>query len=201
MKLFTVGPVACFPQILEEMKHQMFSHRSTEYTDIHRETVERLQDFLETKEQVFLFPSSGSGIMEASIRNCVNQKILCCVSGAFGKRYSRDYIWRSKKTSWYRTCICMALWPRRCCGLSRFADKKVHLILDFVTIWGIWIGKIKEIIQQDYSPIMDHCWDHFFRPWNYWNRSTSSTHNSVSIIGSSMLFEGFWTNAQLAYKP
>jgi aspartate aminotransferase-like enzyme len=88
MKLFTVGPVACRPEVLEEMAKQMFSHRSAEYRELHRETVERLQRFLETDNQVFLFPSSGSGVMEATVRNCVKRKLLCCVNGAFGKRYA-----------------------------------------------------------------------------------------------------------------
>lgn len=88
MKLFTVGPVACRPEVLKEMSRQMFSHRSVEYQEIHRKTVELLQKFLETKNQVFLFPSSGSGVMEATIRNCVEGKLLCCISGEFGKRYA-----------------------------------------------------------------------------------------------------------------
>ena len=89
MKLFTVGPVACPPEVLEEMKRQMFSHRSKEYKEAHLQTVERLQRFLETENQVFIFPSSGSGVMEATVRNCVERKMLCCISGAFGKRYAQ----------------------------------------------------------------------------------------------------------------
>ena len=88
MKLFTVGPVACYPQVLEEMGHQMFSHRSMEYKTLHRETIELIQKFIETKNQVFLFSSTGTGFMEGSVRNCVNKKILCCINGSFGKRFS-----------------------------------------------------------------------------------------------------------------
>lgn len=87
MKLFTVGPVACRPEVLDEMNKQMFSHRSEEYRELQREIIGRLQDFLETEERVFLFPSSGSGVMETTVRNCVEDKILCCVNGAFGERY------------------------------------------------------------------------------------------------------------------
>ena len=87
MKLFTVGPVACYPEVLEEMKQQMFSHRSEEYKRLHGETVKLLQRFLETENQVFLFSSTGTGFMEASVRNCVKQKMLCCVNGSFGKRF------------------------------------------------------------------------------------------------------------------
>jgi len=88
LKLFTVGPVACYPQVLEAMASQMFSHRSDEYRALHRETVELLRDFLETDGEVFLFPSSGTGFMEASIRNCVKRKVLCTVCGSFGRRYA-----------------------------------------------------------------------------------------------------------------
>ncbi|MEE9509443.1 MAG: aspartate aminotransferase, partial [Candidatus Bathyarchaeia archaeon] len=39
MKLFTVGPVACYPEVLDEMRQQMYSHRSDKYKQLHRETV------------------------------------------------------------------------------------------------------------------------------------------------------------------
>ncbi len=89
MKLFTAGPVACRPEVLREMSSQMFSHRSKEYQQLQKEVVERMKSFLETKAHVFLFPSSGSGAMEASIRNCVFRKVLCCISGEFGERFAR----------------------------------------------------------------------------------------------------------------
>jgi len=70
------------------MGHQMVSHRSQEYKNLHVETVEMLQRFLGTENEVFLFSSTGSGFMEASVRNCVNKKMLCCICGSFGKRYA-----------------------------------------------------------------------------------------------------------------
>jgi aspartate aminotransferase-like enzyme len=88
LKLFTVGPVACYPQVLEAMGRQMISHRSKEYKTLHTETVEMLQRFLGTNNEVFLFTSTGTGFMEASVRNCVNKKMLCCICGSFGKRYA-----------------------------------------------------------------------------------------------------------------
>ena len=88
MKLFTVGPVACYPEVLEAMGRQMYSHRSEEYIALHYETVELLQRFLETENQILLFSSTGTGFMEASIRNCVRESLLCCVNGSFGKRFA-----------------------------------------------------------------------------------------------------------------
>ncbi|MGQ9680264.1 MAG: pyridoxal-phosphate-dependent aminotransferase family protein [Candidatus Bathyarchaeia archaeon] len=88
MKLFTVGPVACYPEVLEEMSRQMYSHRSREYIHLHYDTVERLKRFLETENEIFLFSSTGTGFMEACIRNCVKERILCCINGDFGQRFA-----------------------------------------------------------------------------------------------------------------
>lgn len=88
MKLFTVGPVACYPDVLKEMGQQMYSHRSQEYLKLHFETVKLMQDFLETQKQIFLFSSTGTGFMEASVRNCVEKSALCCINGDFGQRFA-----------------------------------------------------------------------------------------------------------------
>jgi len=90
LRLFTAGPVACFPEVLEAMKFQMFSHRSREYMELHRDTVNRLADFLEARRStIILMPASGTGFMEASVRNAVpyGGKVLVTVIGAFGDRY------------------------------------------------------------------------------------------------------------------
>ena len=88
VKLFTVGPVACYPEVLEAMGRQMLSHRSKEYLTMHYETVQLLQDFISTKKEIFLFTSTGTGFMEASVRNCVRKKMLCCINGSFGERFA-----------------------------------------------------------------------------------------------------------------
>lgn len=90
LKLFTAGPVACFPEVLEVMKIQMLSHRSAEYRTLHKDTVERLAAFLEArKATTLLIPSSGTGFMEASIRNAITPrgKVLVTIIGEFGNRY------------------------------------------------------------------------------------------------------------------
>jgi len=87
VKLFTVGPVACYPRVLKAMGEQMYSHRSKEYIDLHYNTVKHLQNILETKNSIYLFSSTGTGFMEASVRNCVKKKVLVCVNGSFGKRF------------------------------------------------------------------------------------------------------------------
>jgi aspartate aminotransferase-like enzyme len=98
MKLFTVGPVACYPEVLDAMGHQMFSHRSKEYLELHFDTVKRLQAYIETKNPIFLFSSTGTGFMEASVLNCVKEKLLICVNGSFGKRYADVAVANGRKT-------------------------------------------------------------------------------------------------------
>ena len=88
MKLFTVGPVACYPEVLKAMGQQMYSHRSKEYLELHYETVRLLQEFISTKNEVFLFSSTGTGFMEASVRNCIRKKMLSCINGDFGERFA-----------------------------------------------------------------------------------------------------------------
>ena len=88
MKLFTVGPVACYPGVLEAMGRQMVSHRSEDYVTMHYETVEQLQEFLETGNSVHLFSSSGTGFMEAAVKNCVAEKMIVCINDSFGKRFA-----------------------------------------------------------------------------------------------------------------
>ena len=66
----------------------MYSHRSKEYLSLHYETVRLLQEFISTKNEVFLFSSTGTGFMEASVRNCVRKKMLCCINGSFGERFA-----------------------------------------------------------------------------------------------------------------
>jgi len=88
LKLFTVGPVACYPIVLKAMGEQMYSHRSAEYKKLHYDTVERLQKWLETQNPIYLFSSTGTGFMEAAVRNCVKDSMLACVNGDFGKRFA-----------------------------------------------------------------------------------------------------------------
>ncbi|MEZ0394249.1 MAG: alanine--glyoxylate aminotransferase family protein [Desulfurococcaceae archaeon] len=90
LRLFTAGPVACFPEVLEAMKFQMFSHRSKEYQEVHRDAALRLKKFLEAERAtVLLIPSSGTGFMEASVRNAISPggKVLVTIIGEFGQRY------------------------------------------------------------------------------------------------------------------
>jgi aspartate aminotransferase-like enzyme len=76
----------------------MFSHRSKEYLELHFDTVKRLQTYIETKNPIFLFSSTGTGFMEASVLNCVKEKLLICINGSFGKRYADVAVANGRET-------------------------------------------------------------------------------------------------------
>ena len=89
-KLFIPGPVYVLPEVLEQLSRPTLSHRSKEYSQLHGETVDMLKQILSTEQNVFLSTSSGSGIWDASVRNCVktDETMLCTMCGAFSDKYA-----------------------------------------------------------------------------------------------------------------
>ena len=86
-KMFTVGPVEVFPHILEEMSRPVIGHRTKECYELYARIKEKLKKVLYTKNRCFIFCSSSSGIMEAAVRNCVSERCLNLVNGAFSERW------------------------------------------------------------------------------------------------------------------
>jgi aspartate aminotransferase-like enzyme len=86
-KLFTPGPTHVRDDVLEAQAAPMLHHRSSEYSELQREVTEKLQRLLYTEQRVYLVTSSSTGVMEGSIRQATNKKILSTVCGAFSKRW------------------------------------------------------------------------------------------------------------------
>lgn len=88
-KLFTVGPTYVGDAVRAEMSHQMFSHRSGDYVELHKELIEKLRKFLKTENEILLYTSSSTGCMESSVRNLISEggTGLATICGAFGKRF------------------------------------------------------------------------------------------------------------------
>ncbi|MFN3528033.1 MAG: pyridoxal-phosphate-dependent aminotransferase family protein [Candidatus Altarchaeaceae archaeon] len=97
--LFTVGPVYVEEDVLKEMSHQMFSHRSDEYRELHKNLIEKLKKFMKTKNEIFIFTSSSTGVMESIARNLIdeNDNALCISNGAFGERFAEVFKYNGKK--------------------------------------------------------------------------------------------------------
>lgn len=86
-KLFTPGPTHVRDKILEAQAAPMIHHRSKEYADLQREVTSKLQQLLYTDQRVYLYTASSTGVMEGSIRQASQKKILNTVCGAFSKRW------------------------------------------------------------------------------------------------------------------
>ncbi|MEJ2447424.1 MAG: alanine--glyoxylate aminotransferase family protein [Anaerolineales bacterium] len=87
-KLFIPGPTHVVDEILDAMAVPMIGHRDTLYSDLHGAVVGKLKKFLHTDGHIYLSTSSSTGMMEGSIRNLVNKKVLMTDCGAFSKRWA-----------------------------------------------------------------------------------------------------------------
>jgi aspartate aminotransferase-like enzyme len=90
MQLRVPGPTPCPPQALQAMGRQMINHRGGEFTKILNSTTEKLKQAFQTKGDVFILTSSGTGGMEAAIVNTLSpgDKVLSISNGAFSERFA-----------------------------------------------------------------------------------------------------------------
>ena len=90
MQLRVPGPTPCPPQALQAMGRQMINHRGGEFAGILNSTTEKLKQAFQTKGDVFVLTSSGTGGMEAAIVNTLSpsDKVLSISNGAFSERFA-----------------------------------------------------------------------------------------------------------------
>lgn len=94
--LLTPGPVPISPIVQERLSLDMIHHRSHEFLPILTETRSDLKTIFQTKEEVHILNSNGSGAMEASISNLFSEgdEVLHICCGKFGERWlgmSKEY--------------------------------------------------------------------------------------------------------------
>ena len=65
----------------------MIGHRGEAFKNLYRNIHPKLQTLFGTRQPVFLSTSSAWGVMEASIRNLVGKRVLCCMCGAFSDKW------------------------------------------------------------------------------------------------------------------
>ncbi len=88
-KLFTPGPTSIPEEVLLEMAKPIIHHRTDEFLSIAKEVFEGLKYLFQTKNDVLILASSGTGAMEASITNLFSkgEKIIVINGGKFGERF------------------------------------------------------------------------------------------------------------------
>jgi len=89
IKLFIPGPTEVRPEILDAQTSWMIGHRMPECADLFGSIQGKLRQVFFTDSRVYVNASSGTGLQEAAIRNCVGGKVLNCVNGAFSERWRK----------------------------------------------------------------------------------------------------------------
>ena len=87
--LLTPGPVMVYDRVLKDLSKPVIPHRSQEFSAILESVYSNLKYVFQTKNNVFMFPSSGTGAMCAALENLINpnDKVLSLVCGVFGNRW------------------------------------------------------------------------------------------------------------------
>jgi predicted phosphoserine aminotransferase len=65
----------------------MIGHRMPECAELYGRIQGKLRQVFYTESRVYVNASSGTGLQEAAVRNCVAKKVLNCVNGAFADRW------------------------------------------------------------------------------------------------------------------
>ena len=87
IKLYIPGPTEVRPEILDAQTEWMVGHRMPECIELVGRIQPKLQNVFATNRRILISASSGTGLWEAAIRNCVDTKVLNCVNGAFSDRW------------------------------------------------------------------------------------------------------------------
>ncbi|HMC23658.1 MAG TPA: alanine--glyoxylate aminotransferase family protein [Thermoanaerobaculia bacterium] len=87
-RFFIPGPTWVRPEILREMSRPMIGHRSAEFKELFRKIVADLKPLFATTQETFVATCSGTGLMQASLANCVPRRVLVTTCGAFSERWA-----------------------------------------------------------------------------------------------------------------
>ena len=84
------GPTPCPGEVLNAMSRQMINHRGEEFGNILDKVTANLKQLFQTRSDVFVLTSSGTGGLEAAIVNALSpgDKVLSVSIGVFGERFA-----------------------------------------------------------------------------------------------------------------
>lgn len=86
-RLFIPGPTEVRTENLFALATPQVGHRSAEFKELYARVIPKLKQVVGTDGRVFLYTCSSTGVWEAAIRNCVRERVLCCMQGAFSDRW------------------------------------------------------------------------------------------------------------------
>ncbi len=87
--LLTPGPTSVPSDVLLDLAKPIVHHRTPQFAEIFHSVIEGLKYVFQTKNDVLIFASSGTGAMEASVANLLSpgDKALTIKGGKFGERW------------------------------------------------------------------------------------------------------------------
>jgi aspartate aminotransferase-like enzyme len=88
-RLFIPGPVEVRPDVLAIMATPMIGHRTKDASALQARISDKLRQLMYTQNTILLSTSSGSGLMEGSIRSCTRRRAAVFSIGAFGDRWHK----------------------------------------------------------------------------------------------------------------
>ncbi|HOW42132.1 MAG TPA: alanine--glyoxylate aminotransferase family protein [Candidatus Omnitrophota bacterium] len=88
--LLTPGPTPLPPQVCESLSRPIIHHRTPQFQDILKEAHEGLKYVFQTKNEVFILTSSGTGGMESAVINFLSpgDNVIVVEAGKFGERWT-----------------------------------------------------------------------------------------------------------------
>jgi aspartate aminotransferase-like enzyme len=87
-KFFIPGPTWVRPEILAEMTRPMIGHRSADFRELFSKIIPDLKQLFATAWDAFVVTASGTSLLEASLINCANRRVLVTTCGAFSERWA-----------------------------------------------------------------------------------------------------------------
>src|SRR4030043_1138067 len=87
--LFSPGPPMLPPEVLLKMAEPIMHHREPEFEKVFSEIRQGLKYLFQTKKEVLILTSSGTGAMEGAVSNLLSKgdKALVVRGGKFGERW------------------------------------------------------------------------------------------------------------------
>lgn len=85
--LFIPGPTDVDSSVRLAQAQEMIGHRDAAFQNLFARLQLKLRQVFSTTQRVYISTSSGTGLQEAAMRNCVARRVLCCINGAFSERW------------------------------------------------------------------------------------------------------------------
>jgi aspartate aminotransferase-like enzyme len=87
--LLTPGPTPLPPEVCEALARPIIHHRTPQFQVVLKEVTEGLKHVFQTKNDVFILASSGTGAMEAAVVNLLSpgDTVITVQGGKFGERW------------------------------------------------------------------------------------------------------------------